>query len=114
MSMSSDLPLFQSELTGVAPWQMIDSTDVRARHASAVWHMRRTEKKNRVPLLILHGEEDRRVPLNQAVAFHRGCLEMDWPCEFVVYPREGHAIVERAHVIDEHTRVRRFCDLHLA
>jgi len=114
MSMSSDLPLFQSELTGVAPWQMTDSTDVRARHSSAVWHMRRTEKKNRISLLILHGEEDRRVPLNQAVAFHRGCLEMDWPCEFVVYPREGHAIVERAHVIDEHTRVRRFCDLHLA
>jgi len=114
MSMSSDLPIFESELTGVAPWQIADSTDVRARHGSAVWHMRRTEKTDRTPILILHGERDQRVPLNQAIAFHRGCLDMDWPCEFVTYPREGHAIVERAHVVDEHKRVRRFCDLHLA
>jgi dipeptidyl aminopeptidase/acylaminoacyl peptidase len=112
LCMTSDLPWFEAELIGKAPWAT-DANDVSGRHASAVWHMHKNKNGYKTPVLILHGEEDKRVPVTQAVAFHRGCLELDWPCEFVVYPREEHIILEREHLMDMLKRVRRFCDLHL-
>ena len=112
LCMTSDYPWFEAELTGKAPWQT-SSDDVKGRHGSAVWHMLQKKNDEKTPVLILHGEEDKRVPLTQAIAFHRGCLELDWPCEFVVYPREEHLFAERAHLVDVLKRVRRFCDLHL-
>ena len=108
MCMSSDAPLFEAELAGKAPWET-NSSDTKARHGSAIWHM----EKVKTPILIIHGEEDKRVPLNQAVAFHRGCLHHDVPCEMVTYPREGHSFKERKHMVDMLKRIRRFCDLHL-
>ena len=37
-------------------------------------------------MLILHGEKDERVPLNQALGFHRALRAHDVPVELVVYP----------------------------
>jgi len=108
MCFTSDAPFFEAELAGGAPW-MKDATSVGARHGSAVWHM----KHIKTPILILHGENDQRVPLEQAKAFHRGCLHYKYPCEMVVYPREGHPVRERQHRIDMMKRIRRFYDLHL-
>ena len=74
-------------------------------------------KDIKTPILILHGEEDARVPVTQAIAFHRGCLHRGIPCEMVTYPREGHMIPgppERQHFIDMLKRIRRFYDLHLS
>lgn len=42
------------------------------------------------PVLILHSERDERVPVSQALAFHRACLHHDIPCQMVIYPREPH------------------------
>ena len=108
LTMSSDAPWFESEIAGKAPWQT-DVSDTSARHGSAIWHM----KNIKTPILILHGEKDERVPLTQGVAFHRGCLHHGVPCEFVTYPREGHIIKERKHLVDMLKRIRRFCDMHL-
>jgi dipeptidyl aminopeptidase/acylaminoacyl peptidase len=58
------------------------------------------------PVLILHGQNDARVPLNQAISFHRALREAGAPTELVVYPREPHGITERAHQIDLLRRVR--------
>ena len=110
LTMTSDAPWYDAELAGSAPWET-DAYDTRGRQGSAIWHMK--DVKTMTPILILHGEEDKRVPLSQAVAFHRGCLKWGWPCEFVVYPREGHMFKERKHLIDMLKRVRRFYDLHL-
>lgn len=66
------------------------------------------------PVLILHGEEDVRVPLAQAWAFHTGCRHWKVPCEMVTYPREGHTFGERKHIADMFKRVRRFCELHIS
>ena len=105
--MTSDAPAFEAELTGGAPW---DGGDAH-RHGSAVWHMKSVKEKDRIPVLILHGEKDKRVPVSQAVAFHRGTLALGWEgCEMVVYPREGHFFEERSHVVDMLKRVRRFAD----
>ncbi|KAK3171603.1 hypothetical protein OEA41_003687 [Lepraria neglecta] len=110
MSMSSDAPWFESELAGCAPWETT-SSDIKGRQGSPIWNMK--DVKTKTPLLILHGEEDKRVPVSQAVAFHRGCLKYDWPCEMVIYPKEEHRIGERKHVVDMLKRIRRFYDFHL-
>ena len=67
----------------------------------------------RTPVLILHGQDDTNVPLGQAVFFHRALRHFGVEHEFVVYPREGHAMMERGHQIDVLHRTRDFFDRHL-
>lgn len=57
------------------------------------------------PTLIVHGEQDPCVPVNQAYAFYRALRERDTPVELAVYPREGHGFRERDHLRDFHTRM---------
>lgn len=64
----------------------------------------------RTPVLILHGEEDTNVPLGQAVHFHRALRHFGVEHEFVVYPREGHGLHERAHQLDALRRIRAWYD----
>ncbi|MGF1425598.1 S9 family peptidase [Kitasatospora sp. LaBMicrA B282] len=64
----------------------------------------------RTPVLILHGEEDTNVPLGQAIHFHRALRHFGVEHEFVVYPREGHGLQERAHQLDALRRIRTWCD----
>ena len=65
------------------------------------------------PTLILHGEQDPCVPVNQAYAFHRALLERAVPTELVVYPREGHGLMERDHVRDMDERIVRWFEMYL-
>lgn len=62
--------------------------------------------KIRTPVLIVHGAQDTNVPLSQAEFLHRALRSFDVEHEFVVYPREGHNIVERNHRIDLLRRTR--------
>ena len=64
-------------------------------------------------MLILHGEKDERVPLEQAVGFRRALESAALPFEMVTYPREPHSFKERKHLIDMAERVLRFVDLHI-
>lgn len=113
MTMTSDVPVFQSELAGGAPW-LFDSSQTQSRKGSAIWEFKAAaEAKSVPPVLILHGREDVRVPLPNALAFHRACIHYGVPCELAIYPREGHMISERLHQIDMIKRIRRFCDTHL-
>lgn len=57
------------------------------------------------PTLIVHGEQDPCVPVNQAYAYYRALRERDVPTELAVYPREGHGFRERDHLRDFHTRM---------
>jgi Dipeptidyl aminopeptidases/acylaminoacyl-peptidases len=52
------------------------------------------------PTLIVHGERDACVPLNQAYAFYRALKEQHVPTKLVIYPREGHGPTERKHQLD--------------
>ncbi|MEV4473153.1 prolyl oligopeptidase family serine peptidase [Nonomuraea sp. NPDC049504] len=60
----------------------------------------------RTPVLIVHGAQDTNVPLGQAEFLHRALRRFGVEHEFVVYPREGHAIAERNHRIDLLRRTR--------
>jgi len=59
----------------------------------------------RVPVLLLHGEADARVPLSQAQMFHRALRFNGTPVELVTYPRGPHWFHEQAHEIDLQQRV---------
>ncbi|MFC7530887.1 alpha/beta hydrolase family protein [Actinoplanes sp. GCM10030250] len=62
------------------------------------------------PILILHGENDTNVPLSQAEFYHRALRRFGVEHEYVVYPREGHAIRERNHQLDVLRRTRAWFD----
>jgi dipeptidyl aminopeptidase/acylaminoacyl peptidase len=65
------------------------------------------------PTLILHGEKDLCVPVNQAYGFHMALRERHVPVELVVYPREGHGVQEREHVQDMEERILRWLKAYL-
>ena len=58
----------------------------------------------RTPTLIVHGEKDLDVPVEQAYAFFRALKDRGVETELVVYPREAHGIKERAHRLDKTRR----------
>lgn len=60
------------------------------------------------PTLILHGEHDRVVPIDQGYEFFRALKDHGVPVEMVSYPRESHGISERSHQLD---RMRRWLEL---
>lgn len=57
------------------------------------------------PTLIVHGEEDACVPVNQAYAFYRALQEQGRVVELAVYPREDHGFKELNHLRDYQRRV---------
>ena len=65
-------------------------------HFSPITHV----KKVKTPTLIIHGEVDRDVPVEQAYLFHRALTELGVETELVVYPGEPHGFSERAHILD--------------
>lgn len=104
MVMTSDVPDFEQELGGSAPWDG-PSQRRHLKHSPITFAQQVT-----TPVLILHGEKDARVPLSQATGFHRALRKQGVPIEFVIYPREPHAVAERAHQMDILKRVRRWYD----
>lgn len=66
------------------------------RERSPISHVDRAQ----TPTLILHGEEDIRVPLPQSEEFYAGLKTSGVETVFVKYPREGHSIGEPRHQLD--------------
>lgn len=104
MTMTSDLPRFEAELTGNRPWDGVDAR--RAAERSPIRYARNV----RTPVLILHGQQDERVPVSQAIGFHRALRALEVPVALVTYPREPHGIAELAHQRDVLRRVRDWFD----
>jgi len=71
------------------------------RERSAITYVQRVA----TPTLIVHGENDECVPVNQAYEFYRALCENNVPTELVVYPREGHGLAERDHLRDYQERM---------
>jgi len=53
------------------------------------------------PLLIMHGEQDYRVPVSQAMEFYRALKDRGKVVELVLYPREEHGNGEWYHRLDQ-------------
>lgn len=68
------------------PWE---APEAYARH-SPITHASRVA----TPLLLQHGENDRRIPLGQATKFYKALKEQGKVVEMEIYPRGGHVIYE--------------------
>jgi dipeptidyl aminopeptidase/acylaminoacyl peptidase len=99
MTLTSDLPTFESVLGGSHPWNGVGPR--RADEVSPISFASHAE----TPLLMLHGKNDERVPVSQAIGFERALRGRDVPVQLVVYPREPHGVRERAHQRDILRRV---------
>lgn len=104
MTITSDLPRFEVELTESRPWDGVDARGAAERSPI------RFARNVKTPVLILHGQRDERVPLPQAIGFHRALRDLEVPVELVTYPREPHGIGELAHQRDVLRRVREWFD----
>ena len=100
MVMTSDIPTFESYLGGGRPWD--GPGPHRFMQHSPISHAANV----RTPLLILHGENDARVPVSQAIGYHRAVRETGTESVMVTYPREPHGIREADHQVDLLYRVR--------
>ncbi|WP_134765020.1 prolyl oligopeptidase family serine peptidase [Nocardioides sp. 1609] len=107
MAATSDLPDFEAVLGGSRPW------DGPGPHRAALGSPLSYAARRTTPLLILHGKEDLRVPYSQAVALHRALVDQPAPLALVGYPREPHAVQERAHQVDLQRRVVEWFDRHV-
>jgi len=94
MVAESDLPTYEMSLGGSAGWE--GPGPHRHDELSPISYAHRVT----TPTLILHGEEDERVPVGQAQFFARALREHGVEFELVTYPREPHAIGERNHLLD--------------
>ncbi|MDW8060035.1 MAG: S9 family peptidase [Thermomicrobium sp.] len=65
------------------------------------------------PILIVHGEEDRRVSVCESIQFFRALQLLGKPCQLVTYPREKHGFEERQHQRDLLVRLLRWFAEHL-
>jgi dipeptidyl aminopeptidase/acylaminoacyl peptidase len=101
---TSNVPDFERDLTGRAPWEEVKK-DQKVAYSPIKY-----AKNVKTPVLILHGQNDDRIPLGQALGFYRALKENGVETEFVIYPREPHIILERAHQIDLLFRVRSWYD----
>lgn len=93
MYSTNDLQMVLEDYFGAEPWD-----DEQAyRRASAMVHI----KKARTPTLILHGQQDTRVPIGQAQELYMGLRKNDVPVELVFFPREPHGLQEPRHALDK-------------
>lgn len=79
--------IIQKDLGGAAPWD--SESDRQKLKGSAIWHVDSVE----TAVLILHGENDKRVPVSQGISYFRGLRRRSaYPerAQLVIYPREPH------------------------
>ena len=101
----TEIPTWDALFHEASPYELGGKYD----RFSAITNVDRVQ----TPLLILHGQQDLCVPVGQSYEYYRALKERRVPVELVVYPREGHAIREREHVRDLHTRVMAWCGRYL-
>jgi dipeptidyl aminopeptidase/acylaminoacyl peptidase len=65
------------------------------------------------PTLVIQGQLDRCTPVGQGEELYAALEAAGAEAELVIYPREGHVMVERAHAIDVLHRTQAWFDRHL-
>lgn len=83
---TTDIPPFMAHHFGKPPWE--DKAIYLER--SALYHVERVK----TPTLIQHGDQDLRVPTLQSWELYTALKMRGVPVQFVLYPRQGHAIEE--------------------
>lgn len=105
MYSTNDLQTVLEDYFGVPPWD----DEAAYRRASAMTFI----KQAKTPTLILHGQQDQRVPIGQAQELYMGLRKNGVPVSLVFYPREGHGLGEPRHQLDKMTREYAFFAKHV-
>lgn len=121
ITLTSDMgSTFEAELTSGRPPWTLSRDDTRNRQGSALWEVSAAVEESRKrgepvipPMLVLHGEKDVRCPLSQAEGYRRALRTHGLPCEFVVYPGQGHTPRPQTYWLDMLERVERWCDTYI-
>jgi len=74
----------------------------------------RYARQVRTPLLIVHGEDDRRVAASESIQMYQALRALGVECQLVTYPREGHGFEERNHQRDLLERILGWFSQHLS
>ncbi len=100
MYSTHDTPDALAQFFRAKPW---DDPEIYRRQSPMTYITRA-----RTRTMIMHGEQDRRVPLGQAYELYIGLRDQGVPVTLVVYPREGHGMMEPRHQLDKMERELRF------
>jgi dipeptidyl aminopeptidase/acylaminoacyl peptidase len=65
------------------------------------------------PLIVIHGQNDPRVPISEAQQVVDALRTRGVPVEFLVYADEGHGLVKLANKLDAFPKVAAFLSKHL-
>ena len=104
---SGDIP-YEQHLVHMGKWPWEDPETFR--QASPITHAH----KSRTPTLILHGEDDPRVPVGQSYMMYRYLqLAGQAPVRLVLYPGEGHGNARAASRWDYSLRLMRWMEHYL-
>ena len=101
----TDIPDLMAYGLGGLPWT--------ARETYAKWSPMTYVDRVKTPIMITHGEQDRRVPIQQGELYYRALRRRGVETVFVRYPREPHSISEPNHQIDLANRQLAWFDKHL-
>ncbi len=93
MYSTNDLQTTLENYFGAEPW----NDEAAYRRASAMMSI----KQAKTPTLILHGQQDTRVPIGQAQELYMGLKKNNVPVALVFFPREGHGLSEPRHQLDK-------------
>ncbi len=67
----------------------------------------------RIPILLMHGDSDPVVPIEQSRAFVERCVAAGAEVEFVIYEGEGHGLRKPENQLDEYRRMHTFLATHV-
>jgi dipeptidyl aminopeptidase/acylaminoacyl peptidase len=96
MYSTNDLQRTLEAYFGAEPWNDLEIYNSRSAMSFI--------KQAKTPTLILHGAEDKRVPVGQAQELYMGLRKNGVPVELVFYPREPHGLQEPRHQMDKMRR----------
>ena len=83
---------------------------------TATWHANSPDKladKINVPVLLIHGEDDKRVPFAQAKAMRAALDAAHKPYEWMSKPGEGHGFYTEANNVDFYNKLQEFIGKHI-
>ncbi len=96
---------YTDSLVGVLP------EAAQAYHDLSPLHL--AEQLASTPLLLMHGDADPVVPVEQSVALAARCREAGGDIELVVYEGEGHGFRKPDNQLDEYRRMQAFLSRHV-
>lgn len=85
-------------------------TDIAQQHAqSPVYHA----DKLKAPILIIHGEDDKRAPLEHAEKLREALEEHNKPYEWLIKDKEGHGFYNEANILEANQKILSFLNKYI-